>query len=440
MRKKIFAIVLALCMLLTMMPSMGFAETTTSPEQLYVAWLAEGDAPSDDGKITQAKLQQNGAGCGDAMYIPIGQSDWNQFFCYKDENDDFVILDVITEDTDANISSDKLEIRKVDGGYVADFTEKVNCDDEGDITVTAGSKTYQMKWHAVLPGIGAYKSTTFNDDTLIWGSNFKYKDLPESSSTDSKTVYFAVDTDQKQEVVSIELENGYNNEVFTATPQKALRYLEVEVKDTVDFEEIHILATIKTTHEDNSIEESTRDGYFSFEGNLLRGVRYDENDPDTHYDAGKIVNTENVDSFTDITITPRNDNYCYFALPTANSNEYKIVTVTEWDDDINVELAENSKAAYKISPKADAVLGEQYCVYANDEQNNKYMSNILQPWLSANQQNPFLVETYFTVLKIRREARFGTAVYLCAHAFGNFILNILRCFSEVKPTLKILLY
>ena len=74
MRKKIFAIVLALCMLLTMMPSMGFAETTTSPEQLYVAWLAEGDAPSDDGKITQAKLQQNGAGCGDAMYIPIGRS------------------------------------------------------------------------------------------------------------------------------------------------------------------------------------------------------------------------------------------------------------------------------------------------------------------------------------------------------------------------------
>jgi len=78
--------------------------------------------------------------------------------------------------------------------------------------------------------------------------------------------------------------------------------------------------------------------------------------------------------------------------------------------------------------------------YENPVKVKKILSNILQPWLSANQQNPFLVETYFTVLKIRREARFGTAVYLCAHAFGNFILNILRCFSEVKPTLKILLY
>lgn len=78
--------------------------------------------------------------------------------------------------------------------------------------------------------------------------------------------------------------------------------------------------------------------------------------------------------------------------------------------------------------------------YGNPVKVKKIRSNILQPWLSANQQTPFLVETYFTVLKIRREARFGTAVYLCAHAFGNFILNILRCFSEVKPTLKILLY
>lgn len=113
MKKKIFA--LALCMVLTMMPSMGFAATPVSPEQLYAAWLAEGDAPSNDGKITQTQPQKEGAGCGDTMYIPIGQSDWNQFFCYKDENDNFVILDVITEGTDANISSEKLGIRKADG-------------------------------------------------------------------------------------------------------------------------------------------------------------------------------------------------------------------------------------------------------------------------------------------------------------------------------------
>ena len=38
--------------------------------------------------------------------------------------------------------------------------------------------------------------------------------------------------------------------------------------------------------------------------------------------------------------------------------------------------------------------------YGNPVKVKKILSNILQPWLSANQQNPFLVETYFTVLKI----------------------------------------
>lgn len=69
MKKKIFAIALALCMVLTMMPSMGFAEEENA-QQLYVLY---GGAADGNGQCTTS-LWEN------AVYIKIGESRTPKYF------------------------------------------------------------------------------------------------------------------------------------------------------------------------------------------------------------------------------------------------------------------------------------------------------------------------------------------------------------------------
>ncbi|MGN0714078.1 MAG: hypothetical protein ACI4LJ_09850, partial [Anaerovoracaceae bacterium] len=80
MRKKIFAILLALCMVLTMMPSMAWAEGDPAPDpepvKLYAIWS---DADPENGTITTSDW-------ADLVDIPVDGAQGVKYLGYTAED------------------------------------------------------------------------------------------------------------------------------------------------------------------------------------------------------------------------------------------------------------------------------------------------------------------------------------------------------------------
>ncbi len=353
MKKKIFAIALALCMVFTMMPSMGFAEEE-SAEPLYAIWLKDGETPTG-GTINSTQIDGIMEGMLD---IDLGYPREVQYLCYK-ENDRYIVLNP----NSASVTGDDLIIKRNEENNFWQFRidGKKGAGSIGTIRVTGvttDDKTYSMKYIVKLPGIGAYTSTDFNSDSLLLGEELSYKDLGEEQDG-WKTVYFAVNTDEEVKTINI---NGDRFSKENIKPSyevktkevsgKKFSYLEVQVSSNIISEEFEVVATIGEN------EEPWRYG-FKITGNVLYRI------PDNgDYSLFGIVSTE---GNANIRITPIDDDYCYFGVPTGTDGKFVIVkpeVSSESEGKICLEKRSDEYPAYRVFAGTGAKTGETYYIRA----------------------------------------------------------------------------
>ncbi len=361
MKRKLLVLLMIVLMVTAMMPTAVFAdgESTGQEEKLYAIWLPENPTEDpDDAEASQSEAypKDQVKDWTDRLDIERGYSRQVSCFGYlqkKDEIEQFVVLNEPPQSEKLTFETEK------DGAWR--ITADADSGDTGTIRIEQDGVTYVMDYELRLPGIGAYKKPELNAGELLLGSTFSYDDL--GSETDGKkTIYFVANT--IDQVTDMELSGDFSkenieSEFHPATTdengvQTAPAYLEVHVSKQILSEEFEVLA---------KINEGKWNYWFRITGNILYRIDF-ENDPESGFEAGKIVKPDGWDN--QIRISPLGSQYSYFGIPTGTQGEFRIAGISGCDEELICTKNEET-AAYGISAGESAVIGKTYYIYAEYE-------------------------------------------------------------------------
>ena len=176
MKKRFFAILLALCVALSMMPMMAFAADdlliATADEENYENLFLVGSNDSNTTRTIGKTYTTKYWSC-DEDWIGIGESYYTAFGILKGSLKEGKANKFTIISPSKLKKSDCMEIKKSGnaGEYEISFNDKAVVGETYSITYTASGKTYKIDIKCVMPTIGIYKADKATEENLITSSD-----------------------------------------------------------------------------------------------------------------------------------------------------------------------------------------------------------------------------------------------------------------------------
>ena len=277
MKKKLFSILLSLCMVITMIPSMALANTSgvavNPTSQLFLVETNKAnDAMISGADYTTTNWLREQGSCEKGVPKERGLGILSGSTLNESGNNEntFKILDIgngskfTVADSSGNTVNNCLEIENNEGNEAAHkltFTENAKVGETYTLSYMDSGKTYSIKLKCTLPTIGAYKSEDLGESNLIASREFEYSDLTEvkvnNEVQDYRYVYFAVPNEEDKTVSNIEIRSDDSDgeleyikqegNITKGTAEK-LAYIKVMVDKDIISEGV----TVEVTYSDNS--------------------------------------------------------------------------------------------------------------------------------------------------------------------------------------------
>ncbi len=382
---------------------------STAP--LYAVWLRDDEQPKN-GAITEDQVSEKIGDRvnGETIDIPIGLEKAVQYFCYKNEKtnaedpDTYTVLDVNLGEN-SNIAGDNLTFRmnEYDGYCCLELTDSAAVNSQGTITITNNEEKYSLAYVVTLPYIGAYKSTSFNATNLIPGQEFLYDGLDVDEQDGKKTIYFAVDTGERDTVGQIEMLECTSSAITSVQQeQNGKKHLAVSIANNVINAEFEVHATVSWTE---GTEIKTNETYWTFRitGNVLKGIRVNQ---DTILKEGDIISTEYVDDI--ISVAPAEEEDFFLGIPAGEADEYEIVAAELSEDSKDAIILERTgrrNQAYALSATEEAELDKTYYIEAtSDGKTYRIPVNYELPYVGAYKAPERTVANYISYRDLYEDA------------------------------------
>ena len=351
MKNKVFAIALAFCMILTMMPGTAWAETPEqgAESQLYAVWLKPDAEVPENRTVAVDQLD----GWTDVLDIELGYARVVQYFACR-QGEDYVILEEAPQ-------GDSLVFDRTEDGRWKITPESIDAERTGEIRVTQDDTTYAMDYELRLPGIGAYKTPSLDAKALLPGETLSYDDLGEETDG-MKTLYFVVNT--TDHVGGIELTGDFSEENIKAAAFHKARwsgdgkritpaYLEVQVSKNVLREEFEVHADVSGTDWSDVWNQ-----WFCITGNLMYRIFADEN---SQLQVGDTIRTEDRDDR--IWLTPSEQETVFLGIPTEEPDVYQIAAAEAPAPELSIKYSSRN-AACALQANEHAEIGTRYFLQA----------------------------------------------------------------------------
>ena len=176
MKKRFFALLLALCVALSMMPAMALAADdlliATADEENYEELFLVGSNDSNTARTIGKTYTTKYWSC-DEDWIGIGESYYTAFGILKGSLKEGKANKFTIISPSKLKKSDCIEIKKSGnaGDYEISFNDKAVVGETYSITYTASGKTYKIDIKCVMPTIGIYKADEATEANLITSSD-----------------------------------------------------------------------------------------------------------------------------------------------------------------------------------------------------------------------------------------------------------------------------
>ena len=350
MKKRFFALLLALCVALSMMPAMALAATTTADEENYENLTLVGE--NDKGTtMTIGKTYST-------KYYG-----WGEFELGKGETwyQGFGILQGSLKEDKANkfkiISASKLkkpscmtikQVKKT-GLYEISFNDKAVIGETYSITYTASGKTYKMSFKCVMPELGIYKTDEATKENLTT--------VEASTKEAGGTGTFYVIPREEGYTLHLDESGSWDIDEVTCTTE-ASGHLKVTLPDVITNNfGLYFVA-------DNG--ESSLEKYVEVEKNFEDIYLIGDNEDGTKRTAGKTYTTEywGLGGWElGIGDTWENAFGILQGSRKDGANKFKIISPSKFETSDCIEIKKSGNTGgYKISFNDKAVLGEKYCI------------------------------------------------------------------------------